>query len=441
MTLPPKPRLLVGGLALLVAMVALLLVGTDLLAITVAPRYISGATPAILVTSDLIRRASPWVLGIGLAATASTYAMARTGGRAGATARLAIEGLSGTTSWSRRWLSASVLTVAMVGAVNASLSAVEQALTEGPSSSVTDAVIEALGLSETHQITVLAQHENLSFMDTSHLTNTTAEQVLAQCRDQGGSFVPFALDLPYVDSPRGGYNGLRITTVAPTGGPFLVASPTIAGRGDKLSVNGTTFAVTTAGPADLDFINRTTLVQGTSHLDRPFWGIFVTEPTAGLAECAHQTAALAVIPLHQLTANNRTFWERNGTPVILVLTLALMLITALLAIKDRVAQLEHQQEPLTALRLATNQHTRPLHILVACSALVDVYRALVILLPASLVINAMFNAATFGLRTGTGTGLAVAYTLAIFPSIIGATVALRRQLRQPISTILRSGAQ
>ncbi len=439
--MPVRLRLLARATALTGAFLGLLLIGTRATPLTLTPPFLRWATPGILATSDLIRTLSPWVLSLGLCSTVAVYAIAQTKGRLGATATLAIEGIPGSTSWTRRWLSASVLTVAMVGAVNASLSAVEQAITEGPSSAVTEGLLDTLGLeNNAGGILVLAQHKHLSFMDTSHITAPEADRLLAACHTYGDTFVPFALDLPYIDSPEGGFNGLRITTVDPNREPAVVASSTVAAPGDEIRINGQPSRVTATGPAGLDFINRTTIVQTTPQLDRPYWGLFVVAPSADLEPCADETAGLAAITVKQLTANNRSFWERNGTPILLVLTLVLMLITALLAIKDRAAQLEHQQEPLTALRLATIDRTWPLMLLVSWAALIDVSRALVLVLPASLAINAMFNAATFGLKTEMSTGLAVAYTLAVIPSIAGAVIALRRQLRVPISAVLRSGA-
>jgi hypothetical protein len=415
-------------------------VGVALVPVLLAPPFLPWATPGILGVSDSIRTLSPWLLAAGLLVTVVTFMLSSSPGRSGAIAKLAVEGIGGASSWHHRWFSASVLTIALVGGVNASLAAVEEAITEGPSSTVTDEILETLGLAG-RDVVVVAEHESLSFMDTSAVTVAEVDALSSACEKDEASFsVPFLLDLPYVDSATANHSGLRIRTEGAPGSEALIVSPSVAGRGDVVLLNGEQAAVTAVGSVGLDFINRTTIIQQTGDFEWPVWGVMVSDPGESFAGCVTQISGLAAIPLAQLTENNRVFWERNGTPILLVLTLSLMLITGLLAMKDRSAQLERYREPLTALRLATNGDVQPLYMVVALGALVDVFRSLVILLPVTVVLNAMFNVATFGLRTETGLSLSIAYTLASIPTVLGAVLALRRQFRRPISSVLRSGS-
>ncbi|MCP5070713.1 MAG: hypothetical protein GY946_29470 [bacterium] len=326
-----------------------------------------------------------------------------------------------------------MMIVAMVGSVNASLYAVQVALTEGPSSIVADAVLAEFDIDASEPISVAVEHAELSFMDTSHIADARVRAFTSGCAGDG-TVLPFDLDLPYVEAGGHGFNGMRLSIDGDQN--RVTVSPAVAAVGDTILLNGQTRLVTATGTTGLDFINRTTVIEATN-LPLPFyWGIIVTDPAPEMADCA-QLHGLHLVELELLTSNNRRFWERNGTPIVLVLTLVLMGVTMVLVAQDRGSIVRKHALALTALRQIGRREDSLVGLAFGLSALLDVFRATLVLVPLTVTINAMFNAATFGLATASSVSIAVAYSLAMFPSVVGSAWAYRRMSRIPVSQIVR----
>jgi hypothetical protein len=324
-------------------------------------------------------------------------------------------------------------------------SGVEHEVSNGPLRPVR-AVFGLLAQGDTDRH-VVVQSPSATFMSDTFLGLDEFDELAAEADAQGAHVVPFIKILPDIDGNSGLVIGIPSALLEQEMGisdadpdcdslPAIVDEANGTPVGETVDINGVDAQVV-GQISDTTQMNRDVAIMSTENVAACIEG--TEDPTAfgavvsgeGSEDVVQDLMAEANLPGTIITeerfeANNRSFWRKNGTPIIDLLIFEGAAI-GIFAIASAVrAKLQHHVREI-GIMVAGGADMAAVRAIEARRALKDATKAMVLSAPLLPVVAATFNAAEFGLKVGVGAReLAVGYTVALGAKMAGSLRAIRR---------------
>jgi hypothetical protein len=326
-------------------------------------------------------------------------------------------------------------------------SGVEDEVSNGPLRPV-EAVFDSYSVADSSRH-IIVQSETSTFMGDSYIDTEAMDLLAAQAQTEGVTIVPFSKSLPEVDgrsglvitmpdSMFGQQTGLADTDPSCETVSVISDEATPVGIGETIDINGLE-ATVGAKIEDTAQMNRDVAIMSQSDFnncvagteDPKYFGAIVSGEGAG--ETVHQLSEelgvseqSVVITEEQFEQNNRSFWQKNGTPILLELIAYGGAIGAFAIASERRAAMQRHVREIGTMAAKGIDMARIRSIEVR-RAMKDTAKATLIAAPLMPAMAALFNAAEQGLRVGVGLReVAVGYTVALAAKMTGSIRAVRK---------------
>lgn len=323
-------------------------------------------------------------------------------------------------------------------------SGVEHEISEGPLRPVA-ATFDSLSNNADGPQHIIVQSENNSFMDDTDVNKAKLRAFAARAAKSGVTVVPFDKTLQNIDDMTGlvitvpndfftQATGERIDTDCATI-PVILDESNNKKVGDTIAINGVSAEVVqkisnsaqmnreVAMVAEADAV----CIQG--HNSETTFGAIVSGGKPGEAAALFNNDPLhndaAMISEQEFNDNNRAFWRKNGTPLLLEL-MGLIGGLSFLAMKDgRRNELQRNAKQIAMLR-SQRVSFQTIKRIETIRAVRDSLKATAIAAPLMPLVPLAFNAAEMGLKVGVGLKeVAVGGVITLFAKVSGSRRAVK----------------
>jgi len=346
-------------------------------------------------------------------------------------------------TFGRKWIPKGIGVAALTVCVAGTASGVENEISNGPLRPI-EAMIDGVVQDDEKDIAIVLQSEKTTFMDDSFITISQLETVQTEANAQDLTMVPFGKYLPTIEGrsgilvslPDGIYESASGDTVEsgcinPTA---IVDSTSGVSTGNELDINNITFEVADV-TEDGAQMNRDFAITAQSYVDDcitdgedvVFGAILSGEDTTPIQQMEFTNAE--VISEDAFMDNNREFWRKNGTPILLQMIGYVGLLSGIAVANERMSAFKRNTRELGALS-AQGVKNKMFKKIELKRAMRDTNIAALMAMPAMPVVAGVFNAAEFGLKVGVGLReVAVGYSVALGGKVLGNARAASKTLK------------
>ncbi len=409
-----------------------------------------GIVDGFVATNNGLRTAAPVVAIAGLATQLSWYAAGRRSEHTRAVNQLATTDYAGTEGIMKfdahptmldrmRRRSAAVgigLIATFTAAMAGGMSGVEHEISNGPLRPVTR-TFDMLSHGQASR-EIIVQSPGITFMDDSWIDRKKMTALTQDAAEEGIYVVPFGKALPNID----GRSGLMLTVPdqlvsdAPAGcdkPPIILDKANSTPVGHSIAINGVTFEVAKkiSGTAqmnrDIAIVGEDIAahcIRGESPDDTPYFGAIVSGEQSPeqvdklLVDHGLGEQAVAISEAH-FDENNRDFWRKNGTPLILQLIGCVGVLGGAAMMSLRRGKLLANAREIAVLR-GQGVSPKDLRSAETRRAFRESAISTVVATPFMYALAASFNAAEIGLKVGVGLReIAAGYTVTLLANIFG----------------------
>lgn len=414
------------------------------------PKVYPGIVDGFVATNNGLRTAAPVVAVAGLATQLGWYVAGKRSEHTRAVNQLATTDYAGTEGIMKtdthptmldrmRRRSAAVgvgLIATFTAAMAGGMSGVEHEISNGPLRPVTR-TFDMLSNGQANR-EIIVQSPGITFMDDSWLDRQKMVSLTQDAAKEGIYVVPFGKTLPNID----GRSGLMLTVPDQFVGdspascdmpPIILDEANSTPVGEPITINGTTFRVakkiegTAQMNRDIAIVGEDAAahcIRGENPNDTPYFGAIVSGEQSQqqvdqlLADHGLDGEAVAVSEAH-FDENNREFWRKNGTPLILQLIGCVGVLGGAAMMSLRRGKLLANAREIAVLR---GQGVSPKDIKSAETrrAFRESAVSTIVAAPFMYGLAASFNAAEIGLKVGVGLReIAAGYTVTLLANIFG----------------------
>lgn len=352
---------------------------------------------------------------------------------------------------------------ALVIFISGGSSGVEDEISNGSNRPVA-AMFDAFGGGEDDKRYLVTDHKFTTMMDDSAVPKDSVRNLAAflEGRYPDSSVVPVSKILTRVDDLSGLAIGVpdevfeaSFGAISPhdycEGFPVVVDEVTNAEIGDTIKINGQDASVVNT-VTGFTAINRDLVIVPESDMDKcvaktidaTYFGALVSgkdltmeQVEQALLDLGIDKDELVAITQQQFTDNNRDFWQKNGTPILLQLMMYSGVLGGVAIANDRRNNMQKNVREIAAIRVAGIQ-SKDIRRIEDRRALNEVFKATLLGGPAIVGAAALFNAAERGFMVRVGLReVAVGYIIALVAKLYGGRRAAADISKTDLSKALR----
>lgn len=421
------------------------------------PRVYPEIVDGFVATNNALRTTAPIAAAAGLSTQLGLYVAGKRSEHARAVNQLALSDYAGTEGFMNaggrptvidrmRRRSAAVgvgLIATFTAAMTGGMSGVEHELSNGPLRPVERTFDMLSNGSQSREIIV--QSPDITFMDDSWVDRNKLDSFAEDAAAHGITVIPFRKNLPNIDGrsgltlmiPDGLYTTLTGESTATSENcnepSVILDEANTTPVGSVIDLNGNSFTVaekisaTAQMNRDVAIMSEssgTYCVEGVESQASPYFGAIISGETtqaqldALLAENGLSDEAVAISE-DQFNENNREFWRKNGTPIILQVIGCVGVLGGAAMMALRRGKLVANAREIAVMRGqgVSNKDIRSAEMR---RSLRETAASTVLAVPFMYGLAASFNAAEVGLKVGVGLReMLSGYTVTLLANVIG----------------------